>query len=126
MPTPMREEVLPPRPGTLPGVTACSDTVEWRTPGGDFLGEASASETVSGMGRYTWGSTSQMVADVQGWLDDPSTNFGWLIMGNESEMKTSKRFDSKESSEEANRPSLTIEFKSPGNGQEADSNIYNY
>ena len=25
-----------------------------------------------------------MVADVQGWLDNPATNFGWLMLGDES------------------------------------------
>jgi len=34
---------------------------------------------------YTWPSTSQLVADVQGWLDTPAMNFGWqLINANEA------------------------------------------
>ena len=53
-----------------------------------------------------------MLADVQGWLDDPSTNFGWLLLGNESGTRTTKRFDSKDNPTEANRPALTIEFTS--------------
>jgi hypothetical protein len=37
-----------------------------------------------------------MVADVQQWLDQPASNFGWIIIGNESQSGTSKRFNSRE------------------------------
>ena len=50
-----------------------------------------------------------MTADVQAWLDDAATNFGWILIGNESKGKTANRFDTMESSESA-RPTLTIEF----------------
>ena len=51
-----------------------------------------------------------MVADVQSWLDDFSTNFGWLLLGNESSTQTSKRFDSRENATGGNRPVLTVEY----------------
>ena len=69
------------------------DSETWQTPGGDFSTAASASTTVVGAGKYAWDSTNTMVTDVQGWLDDPSTNFGWLLLGNEDESQTAKRFD---------------------------------
>jgi hypothetical protein len=34
------------------------------------------------VGFVTW-SSPQMVADVQRWVDDPTTNFGWMIVGEE-------------------------------------------
>ena len=86
------------------------DSETWETPGGDFSTASSAAQTVVGVGLYTWGSTDNMVSDVQSWLDDTSTNFGWLLLGNEDENRTTKRFDSRENSTEANRPALTIEF----------------
>jgi hypothetical protein len=52
-----------------------------------------------------------MVADVQSWLDDPSTDFGWLIKGNEAGMGTVKRFDSKDNSDPNVLPILEIEFE---------------
>lgn len=82
------------------------DTVFWTTQGGDFSVTASASQSVGDIGQYTW-SSAQMVADVQSWLDNPSTNFGWLVLGNESQAATSKRFDTRES---ASPPVLTIEY----------------
>jgi hypothetical protein len=86
------------------------DTENWTTAGGDFVPTASATRTVSGLGFYSWGSTSEMVADVQAWLDDPASNFGWLLLGNESADQTAKRFDSKEHPTAANRPVLIVGF----------------
>ena len=86
---------------------------KWGSAGGDFSGTASATASVVGIGAYTWGSTSQMVNDVQGWLDNPSSNFGWLLQGNESTNKTTKRFDSRENGTPSNRPALTVEYAPP-------------
>jgi hypothetical protein len=85
----------------------------WSSQGGDFSTTLSASQSVSGTGSYTWSSTAQMVADVQGWVDDPSTNFGWMLVGNESANSTAKRFDSREHPTASLRPQLTVEFTVP-------------
>jgi hypothetical protein len=83
----------------------------WLEPGGDFAAEISSDQTVGTAGAaYTWPSTPQMVADVQGWLDAPGENFGWLLMGNEDVVQTAKKFASRESSQVQFRPALTIEF----------------
>src|SRR6266498_2300213 len=82
------------------------DTIFWAMQGGDFSATVSASQVVGPVGQYTW-SSAQMVADVQSWLDNPSSNFGLLVLGDESTNATSKRFDTRES---ASPPVLTIEF----------------
>ena len=82
------------------------DTIFWTTEGGDFSGTVSASQSVGAVGMYTW-SSSQMVADVQSWLNNPAANFGWLVLGDESEAATAKRFDTRES---ASPPVLTIQY----------------
>jgi hypothetical protein len=87
------------------------NTANWTNAGGDFSATVSASQTVAGIGTYTWGSTPQMVADVQDWLDNPTNDFGWILIGNESQSQTSKRFDSKENPTDANRPKLTVYYK---------------
>jgi hypothetical protein len=86
------------------------DTIFWTTEGGDFSGTVSASQSVGAVGVYMW-SSSQMVDDVQSWLDDPATNFGWLVLGDESALLTAKRFDTRES---ASPPVLTIQYRPPG------------
>lgn len=82
------------------------DTIFWTTQGGDFSATVSASQLVGPLGQYTW-SSAQMVADVQGWLDNPASNFGWLMLGDESVFLTAKRFDTRES---ANPPVLAITY----------------
>jgi hypothetical protein len=82
------------------------DTIFWTTQGGDFSGTVSGSQSVGGVGVYTW-SSLQMVADVQSWLDNPDSNFGWLVLGDEAEIATARRFDTRES---ASLPLLTIEY----------------
>ncbi len=88
------------------------NTSAWSSPGAnsDVAAPTSASVNVNSVGVYTWGSTAQMVADVQGWLNDPSTNFGWAIAGNEEASGTSKRFDSRENPVAGNRPQLTVQY----------------
>jgi hypothetical protein len=49
-----------------------------------------------------------MRADVQEWLSDPATNFGWLVRGDESGPRTVRRFDSRESDVQSHRPTLTV------------------
>ncbi|MCB9858239.1 MAG: DNRLRE domain-containing protein [Phycisphaerales bacterium] len=86
------------------------DSAFWLNPGGDFSANPSASADVGGDGFYTWGSTPELVADVQSWLDQPAANFGWVVIGNEFALTTSKRFDSRENVEVSQRPVLTINY----------------
>jgi hypothetical protein len=89
----------------------------WQTAGGDFAESSSASIPVLGNGVYTWGSTPEMIADVQAWLDDPSSNFGWLVKGDEvGSTATAKRFVSRDTSVVGERPTLTVVF-TPATGE---------
>ena len=97
-------------PGDATWVYRFFDTDLWEALRGDFSPAVSASAVVDGIGSYTWTSTAQIVADVQGWVDDPSSNYGWLLKGNETTKRTAKRFDSREHPTAANQPVLTIEF----------------
>src|SRR6266511_2928115 len=54
-------------------------TIFWTTQGGEFSNTVSASQSVDAVGEYTW-SSAQMVVDVQSWLNNPSSNFGWLVL----------------------------------------------
>ena len=57
--------------------------------------------------------TDQMVADVKMWLDNPSSNHGWLLMGQDNSTVV-KRFDTRENANEANRPTLILTFDRVG------------
>lgn len=85
-------------------------TTSWTNPGGDYNPAASASTSVTtSTGNYTW-TSAQMAADVQSWLNNPAANYGWEILGNESLIKTAKRFSSRQGS---NPPDLSITYSSP-------------
>jgi len=92
----------------------------WSTVGGQFSSTVSASRSVGGQGTYTWNSTAQLVADVQGWVNNPASNFGWLVQGNEVTLQSSKRFDSREAGA-ATRPQLTVVY-TPAPANPADLN----
>lgn len=89
----------------------------WDAPGGDFVAAASAAR-VPALGPGTWGSTAGMVADVQGWVDNPAGNFGWVLVGDESTAAsgTAQRFDSSESATAGAKPALTITYVVPEPG----------
>jgi hypothetical protein len=78
-----------------------------------FAQTASATKAVSAVGFYTWSSTAALVADVQSWVDNPSSNHGWVIKGNEATATTVKRFESREAA--ANHPLLVVSYLPPCN-----------
>lgn len=83
----------------------------WTTPGGDFRIAPSATQSVNGVGTSVFGPAAQMTADVQAWVNAPSTNFGWLLKAvDETARPSAKQFDSRENSTPANRPVLTVTF----------------
>lgn len=87
-------------------------SVLWVNEGGDFEPGVSAVTSVGGLGPYSW-STAGTTADVQGWLDDPSSNHGWMLMGNEEDSASSKRFNSREFATVEEGPRLVVNFTPP-------------
>ena len=72
------------------GATGCQTS--WTSVGGDFDGSASATQSVAGIGSYVWNSAT-LVSDVKNWINTPSSNLGWFLIGDESSSGTAKRFD---------------------------------
>jgi hypothetical protein len=90
---------------------------------GSFNATASASAVVGGPidNQHKWLSTAALVSDIQGWLNNPATNFGWAIVNaNETSGQTMKAFYSRQATlnnggtgtaiDPAWRPTLTITF----------------
>lgn len=83
-------------------------TVSWTTPGGDFEPMASATRGIGDVGPWSW-SGEGLRADVTTWLADPASNFGWLLLcGDEGVLRSVRRFDAREATDPASRPSLRI------------------
>jgi len=56
-------------------------------------------------------SSATMASDLQGWLDNPATNNGWILIGDETVKTTTRRFDSREG---GSPPSLLVDFTPTG------------
>lgn len=85
------------------------NTSFWSTPGGDFVGAASATASIAGVGAYSWSSV-EMASEVQAWLDTPAANYGWAVVGGEQTASSAKRFDSRQSTTAAFRPVLEVTY----------------
>lgn len=85
----------------------------WTKPGGDFSNTLSASLIVPpAAGFYFW--TSEIMADdVQRFLDEPSSNFGWMMAGDETQVRDKKYFASLQNTTAAYRPLLTVTYTPP-------------
>jgi hypothetical protein len=88
----------------------------WSKPGGavpvDFSATISSSARIRGLGSYTFNSTSNLLADIQAWRDNPNENFGWVLRSpSEDTALTARRFGSRE--DRTDPPVLTIEYGSP-------------
>lgn len=109
-----------PEPGDATWLHTFYDTLNtnlWTNPGGDFFSPFSASATIDTViGFYTWNSTSALVSDVQGWVNNPSTNFGWLLRVSIPGAKTAKRFNTREDTTAARWPRVTITYTPPVTG----------
>jgi len=94
-------------PGASDWLNNFNGTSAWGTAGGDFISTASATQSVGGDGTYNW-SSAGLVTDVESWLTTSGSNFGWIVIGNESSSSTTKRFLSRENAGAS--PQLTIDF----------------
>ncbi len=72
------------------------DSETWTTAGGDFETTVSGTTEISGTGMVTWESEA-MAADINTWLAQPEQNFGWMLRGEEEELTSAHRLDSRES-----------------------------
>jgi hypothetical protein len=89
-------------------------TVPGGGPGADFAASASATAPIISVEPVNFGTTPGLVADVQFWLDNPSQNFGWVLMTqSEGTPATARRFGSRE--DPTNTPTLSIKYQMPGN-----------
>ncbi|MEQ1862743.1 MAG: PQQ-dependent sugar dehydrogenase, partial [Chthoniobacteraceae bacterium] len=89
------------------------NTLGWGSPGGSFNSTASATAVVGSPGPMTWDSTTQLVADVQGWVDTTVNNDGWLLRGDENVNITAAQFDSKQSGSVPPQLTVTYDTASP-------------
>ena len=91
----------------------------WNSPGGDFQATASGTVVMADVGYVTLASAPGLVADVQAWVDTPSSNQGWIFVSPEVG-GNARRLDSRENAVLSTRPKLTITYTPPANSCPAD------
>lgn len=97
------------------------DGSEWSNPGGDF-GSLSAQATVAGVGSYEWFSQG-LISDVQTWVDNATSNFGWAIS---NAAESFKSFVSKDGPGGILAPTLEITYEPPpGPPQIVEGRLWN-
>lgn len=96
---------------------------DWENEGGDFSGDALSSVTVGGSGNYTWTATADFEELVQTWLDNPSENYGLILLGDETGGISAKRFSSRHNQTEGNRPVLLVEYTEMATSSETDPEL---
>lgn len=102
----------PAQPGDATWTHTSYNTITWTTSGGDYAASPSASAPVgTAPGTVTF-SSAQMTTDTLAWQATPSTNLGWVLIGDESTVHTAKRFVSSEGTA-GSRPRLTITYTPP-------------
>lgn len=89
----------------------------WTTPGGDFASAVSSSLQInrSVNDPFTWPATATLISDVQGWLDNPASNHGWMLVNaDEATSSNFRAFYTSDVATLSRRPQLTIAYASPG------------
>jgi hypothetical protein len=89
----------------------------WTNPGadGDYNDAISGSAFIGSIGSFVF-SGAGLGADVQSWISSPSSNFGWILRGDESydpfvsSNKAAKRFSSRQNTSTSQRPKLAIDW----------------
>ena len=99
--------------GDASWVHAISPDKFWNNAGGDYSSTVSTSAMIGGVAYYTFPSTPQLVADIQDMLDNPEGNFGWILIGDKSTVRTTRRFGSREHRLVEWRPKILIDFDAP-------------
>ena len=103
-----------------------NNPLKWGTPGGDFILTASATANV-GIGKnavcqYTWADLDpadpdhSLLADVRYWQAHPAENFGWILLGDEFNASTARRFQTRENETTAvGEPTMDVNGVPTGN-----------
>lgn len=102
----------PATPGDATWTQRVYPATAWTAVGGDFVATPSASLTVGALtGPYTFASTAALVADVQGWVANPTGNAGWLLQVDENlPGPSAKRFNSRQNTTAGTLPELTVTY----------------
>lgn len=79
--------------------------------GNDYASSPTATAVLGASGTASAFSSTEMVSDLQMWLNNPGTNFGWILLAAGEPVATGKQIASREDA--VNTPILTVEYTAP-------------
>ncbi|MFO1076475.1 MAG: DNRLRE domain-containing protein [Planctomycetota bacterium] len=85
----------------------------WNNAGGDFAQNPSFTILTQPFGNATSMLTNPLVADVQSWVQNPATNFGWLLKTSEATAYVTRKIDSRQVVG-GTPPTLVVRYATPG------------
>jgi hypothetical protein len=110
---------LPAVPGEVTWNYSFYPTNAWSEPGGapdaDYASIESSFQYIASpdLSPYRFENTPEMTGDAQFWVNHTESNFGWMLLGNEDVIFTSRRFNSRE--DPNSQPQLELVFMLPPN-----------
>ncbi len=96
--------------GDATWVHALYTSSPWTTQGGDYTATSSATTSINAEGVYYSWSSAQLITDVQNWMNNQTSNFGWIFVGDEANFQTARRFASRENPDALLVPTLEIKY----------------
>ncbi|MBX7246681.1 MAG: DNRLRE domain-containing protein [Candidatus Sumerlaeaceae bacterium] len=83
----------------------------WSAAGGDYLPTPSATVNVgTTLGLRQW-SSAGLVADIQTWVGGAATNYGWILIGDETLSQSVRGYTTSEAA--SDKPTLIINYSPP-------------
>jgi hypothetical protein len=86
------------------------NTASWASAGGDFVALSSGNTSINSGAVATW-TGAGLVKDVQDWISNKASNFGWILVGDENTNGSAVRLNSRENAN--GKPSLDITYTVP-------------
>ncbi len=102
-------------PGEATWNSRMHGSTPWAAPGAligtEYATNPSATTPVDQIGLYSWGSSTELIDDVQTWRADPTSNFGFILVSDKENTEgTGRRFSTKEAPDVGTPPQLIITF----------------
>ncbi|MBL4769590.1 MAG: DNRLRE domain-containing protein [Planctomycetes bacterium] len=102
----------PSTPGDATWIHTFFPGSNWATPGGDFDPVGSAGADINSFGFFTLSSV-ELRDEVEGFRDNPASNFGWMIKANSEGIKTARGIASRENTTANLPPTLRVVYSFP-------------
>jgi hypothetical protein len=104
----------PAQPGDATWIHTSYPFDRWVRPGAQYVGRASATAAIDDSGPVSLAAPRHMLEDVRLWQHARARNFGWVLIGDETQPQTAQSLSSREDPDPERRPRLIVRYRLPG------------